>query len=39
MKLDKRVHEMDCIALDGGYPQFLRRLIDESDTLAVRYLT
>ncbi len=36
MKLDKRVHEMDCIALDGGYPQFLRRLIDESDTLKVQ---
>jgi hypothetical protein len=36
MKLDKRVHEMDCIALDGGYPQFLRRLIDESDTLRIQ---
>ncbi|KAF9975351.1 hypothetical protein BGZ75_000560 [Mortierella antarctica] len=36
MKMDKKMHTMDCIAVDGGYPQFLRRLVDESDTLSLR---
>jgi hypothetical protein len=36
MKLDKRVHALDCIAVDGGYPQFLKRLVDDSDTLTLQ---
>ncbi|KAI1288275.1 hypothetical protein EDD11_010048 [Mortierella claussenii] len=36
MKIDKKIHELDCIALDGGYPQFLRRLVDESDSLTLQ---
>jgi hypothetical protein len=36
MKLDKRVHELDCIAVDGGYPQFLKRLVHDSNTLTLQ---
>ncbi|KAG0008230.1 hypothetical protein BGZ82_004801, partial [Podila clonocystis] len=36
MKIDKRVHSMDCIAVDGGYTQFLKKLVEDSDTLSLR---
>ncbi|KAG0009328.1 hypothetical protein BGZ80_002496 [Entomortierella chlamydospora] len=36
MKLDKRMHDMDCVALDGGYTQFLKKLVDESDNLTMQ---
>ncbi len=36
MKMDKKVHQMDCIAVDGGYTQFLKRLVEESDTLSLQ---
>ncbi|KAF9344595.1 hypothetical protein BGX26_004143, partial [Mortierella sp. AD094] len=35
MKLDKRIHTMDCVALDGGYAQFLKKFVDESDNLTM----
>jgi DDE superfamily endonuclease len=36
MKIDTKIHELDCIAVDGGYPQFLRRLVEESDSLTLQ---
>jgi hypothetical protein len=31
MKLDKKMHAMDCVAVDGGYTQFLKTLAEKSD--------
>jgi DDE superfamily endonuclease len=31
MKLDRHVHELDCIAVDGGYTQFLNKVVEVSD--------
>ncbi|KAG0007289.1 hypothetical protein BGZ81_005003, partial [Podila clonocystis] len=36
MKMDKKVHAMDCIAVDGGYTQFLNKLVEECDTLSLQ---
>ncbi|KAI8394345.1 uncharacterized protein BYT42DRAFT_487345, partial [Radiomyces spectabilis] len=33
MKLENKLHELDCIALDGGYTLFLNSIINESNTL------
>ncbi|KAF9356558.1 hypothetical protein BGX26_005127 [Mortierella sp. AD094] len=30
MKLDKKMHAMDCVTVDGGYTQFLKKLVDET---------
>ena len=30
MKIDKKMHGLDCMALDGGYTQFLNKLIEEN---------
>jgi DDE superfamily endonuclease len=31
MKLDRNVHELDCIAVDGGYTQYLNKVVEVSD--------
>lgn len=31
MKLDKKVDALDCIAVDGGYTQFVTKVVDVSD--------
>ncbi|KAF9983343.1 hypothetical protein BGZ79_005803, partial [Entomortierella chlamydospora] len=36
MKLDKRMHAMDCVAVDGGYTQYLKKLVGESDGLSMQ---
>ena len=35
MKMDRKVHELDCIAVDGGYTQFLKKLVEECDKLSL----
>ncbi len=35
MKMDRRVHELDCIAVDGGYTQFLTKLVEECNKLSL----
>ena len=35
MKLDRKVHELDCIAVDGGYTHFLKKLVEVSDKLSL----
>lgn len=36
MKIEKKVDVLDCIAVDGGYPQYLKKLVEETDTLSLR---
>jgi hypothetical protein len=36
MRIEKKVHELDCIAVDGGYTQFLKKLVEESDILSLQ---
>lgn len=31
MKMDKKIHAMDCVAVDGGYTQFLKTLVEMTD--------
>lgn len=38
MKIDKRMHSMDCMALDGGYTQFLPKMVEDS-TLCLQNFT
>lgn len=30
LRLDKKVHSVDCVALDGGYTQFVSQVVDET---------
>lgn len=30
MKMERKMHKLDCIAFDGGYPQFIPRLLDNT---------
>jgi len=39
MKMEKKVHEMDCVAVDGGYTQYLKTLVEECDALSLRNFT
>ncbi|KAF9103377.1 hypothetical protein BGX27_010610 [Mortierella sp. AM989] len=36
MRLEKKMHAMDCVAVDGGYTQFLKKLTDESEDLGMQ---
>ena len=36
MGVAKRIHEVDCIGLDGGYPQHIPKLLEKEDTLDIR---
>jgi hypothetical protein len=36
MKIEKKVDALDCIAVDGGYTQYLKKLVEESDTLSLQ---
>ncbi|KAG0036026.1 hypothetical protein BGZ83_003913 [Gryganskiella cystojenkinii] len=31
MKMHNKMHEVDCLALDGGYTQYLKTLVEETD--------
>ncbi|KAF9898890.1 hypothetical protein EC991_010150, partial [Linnemannia zychae] len=31
MKLHKHIHALDCIAVDGGYTQYIKRVVEDSD--------
>lgn len=31
MKIHKHIHPLDVIAVDGGYPQYIKKLMDDSD--------
>ena len=31
MKLEKYIHKLDCVGLDGGYTQHLNKLVESSD--------
>ncbi|KAF9431924.1 hypothetical protein BGZ76_011517 [Entomortierella beljakovae] len=30
MKIHKHIHELDCLALDGGYTQYIKKIMDET---------
>jgi DDE superfamily endonuclease len=30
MKIHKHIHELDCIALDGGYTQYIKKIVDDT---------
>ncbi len=31
MKMYKHMHELDCIALDGGYTQYIKKIVEDND--------
>lgn len=31
MKIHKHIHPLDCIAVDGGYTQFIKKLVEDND--------
>jgi hypothetical protein len=31
MKIHKHIHELDCIAVDGGYTQFIKKIVEDTD--------
>lgn len=31
MKLEKHIHKLDCVGLDGGYTQYINKLVEGSD--------
>ncbi|KAG0163313.1 hypothetical protein DFQ30_000367 [Apophysomyces sp. BC1015] len=33
MNISKKIHSVDCVALDGGYTQYINQLVDDSDSL------
>ncbi|KAG0162326.1 hypothetical protein DFQ28_001496 [Apophysomyces sp. BC1034] len=33
MNISKKIHSVDCVALDGGYTQYINQLVDDSDNL------
>ncbi|KAI1288279.1 hypothetical protein EDD11_010017, partial [Mortierella claussenii] len=38
MKMHNKIHEMDCIALDGGYTQYINALIDGNDLTTANFV-
>lgn len=36
MKLHKYIHPLDCIAVDGGYTQYIKKLVEENDDISKR---
>jgi hypothetical protein len=36
MKLHKHIHPLDCIAVDGGYTQYIKKLMDENNDISKR---
>jgi hypothetical protein len=31
MKIQRYIHQLDCIAVDGGYTQFIKRVVEDTD--------
>ncbi|KAG0036475.1 hypothetical protein BGZ83_003803, partial [Gryganskiella cystojenkinii] len=31
MKIQKHIHELDCIAVDGGYTQYIKKIVENTD--------
>jgi hypothetical protein len=31
MKIHKYIHPLDCIAVDGGYPQYIKKLVEDNE--------
>ncbi len=31
MKIEKHIHQLDCIAVDGGYTQYIKKVVEDTD--------
>ena len=31
MKIQRHIHELDCIAVDGGYTQYIKKIVEDTD--------
>jgi hypothetical protein len=36
MNINNKLHQLDCLALDGGYSQFVQQIIDKSSTFNIK---
>src|SRR5207248_7738410 len=36
MKMETKIHELDCIALDGAYNLFINQVVEANDSISVR---